>query len=400
MPPTKKWKVNRRANARRATAASARLHREALAEVVEGLSSTSPRELSVPPNSTSQTEVETELQDDDWSEEYLNQPLSSIQSVLRWCDGAGDSLRSNGYSGVSKRSEERRRAQRRELEAAAAQPGQSTLAKFFTGAPWPSAPTRSPTNPPSSATPPEPLFSRGFPTTELKARVELLKSLLNPQKPSSMPTTSVLKHASVLTYYREILGGKGRMDASRTAAKCIVNGESLKYKARSVRAWGDLFFACKAISQSLQGKHQKTVSLIDDEDIQASCLAHLRALRVEQVSPAALLQFVNEELLPGLPGAKSTICIRTATNWLHMLKFRLSEVTKGVYLDGHEREDVVSYRTVFLERMGVFLPLFSSFVEAETGEMVEVAPTLQPGQKRHVFVVHDESIFSAFSSNR
>jgi hypothetical protein len=40
----------------------------------------------------------------------------------------------------------------------------------------------------------------------------------------------------------------------------------------------------------------------------------------------------------------NTIRARTARRWLERLGFKYGQVRKGVYIDGHEREDVVSYR--------------------------------------------------------
>jgi hypothetical protein len=42
---------------------------------------------------------------------------------------------------------------------------------------------------------------------------------------------------------------------------------------------------------------------------------------------------------------------RTAIRWLNKLGFLHSKFTKGVYVDGHERDDVVEYRKKFLEDM-------------------------------------------------
>lgn len=40
----------------------------------------------------------------------------------------------------------------------------------------------------------------------------------------------------------------------------------------------------------------------------------------------------------------------SARRWLAKLGYELKEVKKGVYVDGHEREDVVAYRKQFLEQ--------------------------------------------------
>jgi hypothetical protein len=47
---------------------------------------------------------------------------------------------------------------------------------------------------------------------------------------------------------------------------------------------------------------------------------------------------------------------RTARNWLHKLGLSCTEVKKGVYIHGHERVDVVSYR------LNIFIPRWHSLV--------------------------------------
>ena len=60
-------------------------------------------------------------------------------------------------------------------------------------------------------------------------------------------------------------------------------------------------------------------------------------------------------------GRQKPLAIRTAQRWLKLLEFRWRPEAKGMYSDGHEREDVVLYRQrTFLPRYlsgrGGFLP--------------------------------------------
>ena len=72
---------------------------------------------------------------------------------------------------------------------------------------------------------------------------------------------------------------------------------------------------------------------------------------------------MNEIILPGLGFAPSpTIHLNTARNYLKELGYTYSKVKKGIYIDGHEREDVVVYRKIFLEQMDELenrMPIFS-----------------------------------------
>ena len=41
----------------------------------------------------------------------------------------------------------------------------------------------------------------------------------------------------------------------------------------------------------------------------------------------------------------------TAHTWLKHMGFEFKQYQKGIYVDGHEREDVVAYRKEFLAKM-------------------------------------------------
>jgi hypothetical protein len=61
---------------------------------------------------------------------------------------------------------------------------------------------------------------------------------------------------------------------------------------------------------------------------------------------------VNTVIIPslGLDLSGQKISQSTAQRWLAKLGYELKEVKKGVYVDGHEREDVIAYRQKFLEQ--------------------------------------------------
>ena len=65
-------------------------------------------------------------------------------------------------------------------------------------------------------------------------------------------------------------------------------------------------------------------------------------------------RWVNEQLLPNSvlePGFPRHIGVETARKWLHELGFEVLDKKKGVYIDGHEREDVVKHRQKFLRQL-------------------------------------------------
>jgi hypothetical protein len=74
---------------------------------------------------------------------------------------------------------------------------------------------------------------------------------------------------------------------------------------------------------------------------------------------------------------------------LARLGFTLADEQKGVYIDGHERPDVVDYRTdIFLPEMERLGRLCTQYEEVK-GAWVATEPTLEPGEKRHVIYFHD-----------
>ena len=92
------------------------------------------------------------------------------------------------------------------------------------------------------------------------------------------------------------------------------------------------------------------------------------------------------------------IGVETARKWLHELGFEVLDKKKGVYLDGHEREDVVKHRKKFLCQL-----VASGFLtkdDAPTEEAKDAFPSdieSPPPECRakNILIFHDESTFNA-----
>jgi len=106
----------------------------------------------------------------------------------------------------------------------------------------------------------------------------------------------------------------------------------------------------------------------------------------------------NQQELPMLSIAgihrkiKNALSTRSARAWLLKLGWNWKEVRKGIYKDGHEREDVKDYRNnVFLPQMAVYKARMM-----EWDENLQVIPKeYGEGVKPLVFVTHDESTFNS-----
>ena len=97
---------------------------------------------------------------------------------------------------------------------------------------------------------------------------------------------------------------------------------------------------------------------------------------------------------------QDTLSTQTAVQWLHEMGYKFRDVRKGVYKDGHERADVVSYR------QAQFLPALQGLehrmvrwelVNSNGNEELQIVypSNLPSGVSPVVLIVHDESTFNA-----
>ena len=78
------------------------------------------------------------------------------------------------------------------------------------------------------------------------------------------------------------------------------------------------------------------------------------------VTPWTLCQHVNGILLPAL-GIKGSIVESTAQGWLKFrLGYQCKEAKRGIYIDGHERPDVIEERKEFINELDRYERYFSS----------------------------------------
>jgi len=101
---------------------------------------------------------------------------------------------------------------------------------------------------------------------------------------------------------------------------------------------------------------------------------------------------INQTIIPalGLDLGKTTISENCARRWLKKLGYELTTVKKGIYVDGHERADVVEYRKAFLAKIAENEHLRNQYDDAT---LDVIPPSLPGGQRKHIPIHHDESIF-------
>src|SRR5882724_4536300 len=126
--------------------------------------------------------------------------------------------------------------------------------------------------------------------------------------------------------------------------------------------------------------------------------------------PIKLCRYVNQFLFPSL-GIESKISESTAVCWLKKLGFKLQKVSKGIYVDGHEHEDVIQACHDFIEYMytevfpqatsklsKIHINLCSHrYSHTYDGNDMDIVtlPQLKPGKKIHYCIFHDETCMHA-----
>ena len=107
-------------------------------------------------------------------------------------------------------------------------------------------------------------------------------------------------------------------------------------------------------------------TIMSNEEMCERARVYIRENAAPQGRPnltaAAFCQWVNNDLLPNStldPGFPRRVSVETARKWLHNMGFDVLHTSKGVFIDGHKRPDVVESREKFLRKMtecGFFRP--------------------------------------------
>ncbi|KAF4702763.1 hypothetical protein FOZ63_023863, partial [Perkinsus olseni] len=144
--------------------------------------------------------------------------------------------------------------------------------------------------------------------------------------------------------------GWQREDALQVSATLLDVAES------SLARWSRDYEVTLEVAESAKGKHGKVISPITSPDY-CDFRDDLREYVKERalggsgknrLTVAAAAEWVNSRL--GLEG-DATYSERTVGLWMHYLGFKLHTVKKTLYVDGHERPDVVADRARLAEEL-------------------------------------------------
>jgi hypothetical protein len=193
-----------------------------------------------------------------------------------------------------------------------------------------------------------------------------------------------LRFLCVHHYFQHRCRGEQKIAASMKAAT-ILRLEPTQHQGRRIREWAAEYAISGNLPELRQGKHAKTVSFIDDEDNANALRKLLRSIPRNLRTAAVFADKVNAAY-PALEISTSTAC-----RWMHSLGFHPYSLTSKTYVDGHERPDVVEYRTTFIELMSSYQKRMEGFDSTSGSILAPADPTLP----HDVPVNHDEASFDS-----
>lgn len=179
-------------------------------------------------------------------------------------------------------------------------------------------------------------------------------------------------------------------NASLVVAKARGQGPT---HARNLRKWILDFIQYKRLP--LHRYSQSRWTVLEDEDILQSLQLQLgeRAKR-GYIKAADVVEIISssdmQANLKRVGVCKLAITERTACNWLKKLNWRYEQKKNGMYIDGHEREDVVQYRRAFVARWKEYEKRFHLW--DHNGNLLPF-PTSVSGSRCLILITHDESTF-------
>lgn len=320
------------------------------------------------------------IQDDALDAAYVN--------IIRWVDGAGQQFR-KPYTGDSRATKYRKLAQTASrLEIAAKC---RSITEYFQ-------------KKSDDVIEDQTIESKDQPKT-LRGKIEEAIQLIGPltrigqqqawERRQKQSQYDYIRYIVVHRFLLEILEEPhAKMSASLSIAKSFFPNDNVDYRSRSIREWAQFYIDNHQLPQSHQGRHIKTKSLFDDEDVQNACRIWLRSQIPDSICGRSFALWITESLHHILH-YKEPIKVheRTAQRWLHRLDFSPCTYRQGLYFDGHERGDVVAFRKKFLNEMASYQKRMFTYV----GDDLETAirPELRDGEQPIILVTHDESCFSS-----
>lgn len=181
---------------------------------------------------------------------------------------------------------------------------------------------------------------------KLKATPSILKRLMH--------YTAVIEYMKI----RDRLIAEKKTKQPGTRASLIVAarmGKGITF-ARQVRAHTFYLQKNGRLPPFQTKKRPGGHTLLDNESLLLAVRRYFALQGIGEITPLRLQQHVNKIIIPTLfPGppdnTPQTISVRTAQSWMRKLGYVRTQAKKGIYIDGHDRPDVIEARKEFLDRV-------------------------------------------------
>ncbi|RPA87789.1 hypothetical protein BJ508DRAFT_357373 [Ascobolus immersus RN42] len=269
----------------------------------------------------------------------------------------------------------------------------------------------------------------------LPEAIELMEKKLK-EKRNGLQGDYLIRHRAVLIFMNfqhtlpTVLPGT-RLEYARLAAKAFRHNI---YYARKIISWEIQWRRDQKIEEGRKGCHVKTKTWFNDEGVQLAAREFVQNSEGgRKVTAAKLAKAIGEYLASDtatgiVSGAFNDttlteaefqsqanhrtrrVTARTARRWLKKMGFRHCRMAKGVFYDGHERDDVVKYRKEeFLPKWLDYRARMVQFSEDGSWKLPEGCSlgsdgnyymNGQSGVRPVVLVTHDESTFNANDGKR
>ena len=231
-------------------------------------------------------------------------------------------------------------------------------------------------------------------------------------KHKSLPLLQINQLMILRNFANLRLKGFDRIPASfEIARQWNKEDSSNSHFARRIRMLARHYQIFEQLPKERRGGYSNSHSLLKDENVKTASRTWLTEQTIGSITPNKFKHALNDIILPSLGMSESPttnithnkfkigmarnkpLCERTARRWLIKLGWTRTVLRKGIYMDGHERKDVVEYcENVFLPKMKEFEGRMARY---EGPDLKCIKPNLLPGERELIAEFQDESCCQA-----
>ncbi|KAL7413687.1 hypothetical protein BDY24DRAFT_389299, partial [Mrakia frigida] len=233
---------------------------------------------------------------------------------------------------------------------------------------------------------------------ELNLAVAEITSLLKQNTSSTrlgfLNPLQVSNLTDIAEFFRLVVKGAGnRTQISEQLGRAKTRGDGV-HRGRRICFLASYYLREKGLPSELRGGYRAgSCMLVDYQEVMVAAKVWLYAQKLGEVNPTRFREEINSHILPSRLDLFRPICEKTAVRWLYRCGFRRAFTKKGVFVDGHDKEEVKRYRQdEYLPRMSEYRRRAATFVGPE---LTRVEPTLVGDEKEVYPLFHDESCIHA-----